>query len=79
MKKLAPCQAKTLRQICSLRSDNYSTADAWILLAGGSGVCLTNQRSGEPATASVTIPRVQFNRLVDWYLKEQTVSNSVAA
>jgi hypothetical protein len=34
-------------------------------------VILTEQRSGEPATASIVIPRQAFQSLLEWYEAEQ--------
>ena len=75
MKKLAPKDARTTKRIRSLRSDNYSTRDGWILLDGGTHISIAQQRQGEGPKGHVSIPRTQFNRMVEWYLKEQATTD----
>lgn len=58
--------------LCKMRRDNYSTRDHW-LLTDGSEVTLCKQRNGEPAEASISMPRSEFNRLVRFYITEQPV------
>lgn len=64
--KYSPKTAKTLDQVCSLRSDNFDVDDFWIL-TDGPCVTICHQVLGKPATASVTIPKEAFNRMLRWY------------
>ena len=69
-KTLSPRKTVTFNQICSLQTDNAGTKNFWIQLDVGS-VHLCEQTSGEAAKGSLTIPRRDFNKLIEWYLKEQ--------
>lgn len=71
MKTLSPRKARTFKQMVSLKTDNHHTKESWILLMEGNSICISNQRNGEALTASITIQRKDFNRLIDWYNKEQ--------
>lgn len=76
MKKLSPRNAKTLNEICSLRTDHHDLKHSWIL-TDGVNVTITKQDVGCLSTESVTLPRREFNLLIDWYVKEQqTVSRN---
>lgn len=65
--KLAPIDAKTFKQICSLSADNHETRDYWILLDEGV-ICLAKQRSGQDPTHEMRIPKRDFDKLVRWYM-----------
>ena len=67
---MRPYDAKTEREQLDLNSDNHQTKGAWILL-GFSQVSICTQKSGESPTGIVKIPRGEFNRLIDWYMKDQ--------
>lgn len=67
---MRPYDVKTERQLLDLQKDNKGVKEAWIML-GVNRVTVCTQRSGEPAADTVSMPRGQFNRLVDWYLKDQ--------
>ena len=68
-----PHDAKSLKEVCALRRDNFSTSKYWIL-TDGFNVTITEQKNGREATQSITVPRSQFNVLVRWYMKEQTTA-----
>jgi hypothetical protein len=57
-------------QVLTLRRDNYTAGDYWIL-ADGDTVTVCAQKVGESPIGSVTIPREEFNRLVRWYTRPQ--------
>lgn len=67
MKKLTPQQAKTFKQICSLKTDNCGTPRSWISVDVGV-VCIYNQRNGESSTGNVTLSRADFERFIRWYM-----------
>lgn len=69
---LSAADARTHEQVCRLQRDNWATRDYWLLADGGT-VTLCQQRNGEASTAKITVPRAQFNRLVQAYLKPQRV------
>jgi len=62
--------ARTDKEICSLRYDNISTKHFWMLVTPGE-VTLTRQTTGERAQVMVSMPRRIFNRFVDAYTKKQ--------
>ena len=64
--KHSPKTAKTFEQVCTLRSDNADAGDFWIITDGPT-VSLNAQKLGHPASASITIPKEEFNRLIRWY------------
>ena len=69
---MRPRDAKTQKQHFSLPNDNHSTKGHWILLDPWTGaVTISAQIKGESRTAAITIPRGEFNRLIDWYMKDQ--------
>lgn len=65
-KKLAPREARTLKEICSLKRDNLGFERFWFLL-DGPYVVIAEQTGGEPAKAIIKMPRRVFDRIVDWY------------
>lgn len=67
---MRPYDAKTEKQIIGLNRDNLSTEGHWILLHGDS-VTFSAQRPGEGCTASLSVPRAEFNRIVSWYMRDQ--------
>lgn len=69
---MKPRDVKTQKQHLTLRSDNHDTKGHWILLdTMGGTVTISAQKQGEKCTASVIVPRGEFNRLIDWYMKDQ--------
>jgi hypothetical protein len=75
-KLLAPAHAKTLDEVCSLRTDNFNIPSGWIL-TDGDRVTIAKQKAGEASTESVSFSRKEFNRLVSWYFRPQrTVKRS---
>lgn len=64
--KHSPKTARTLADHCTLRSDNYSVGDAWII-SDGDTVSIVKQKQGEPSTGEVTLTKQQFNRMIRWY------------
>lgn len=71
-KKLSPKEAKTIKEVCSLETDNYSTKDFWIMVDPcNKDVTIMNQRVGESATQKISIHKKDFNKLIEWYLKDQ--------
>lgn len=67
---MKPRDAKTSKQMCSLETDNCDTMAGWILLDYGF-VIIHAQRSGEDSEGRLRLPRAQFNKLIDWYNKDQ--------
>ena len=58
---------KTLPQ---LTRDNKTFGDVWIL-TDGYRVSIYDQRAGKAPSQGLTLPRARFNRIIDWYLKNQ--------
>lgn len=69
---MKPYDAKTLDEVCSLERDNISFGDFWIL-SDGHTVSLRKQKQGEMPSEGIQVPRATFNKMVDWYLKDQKV------
>ena len=69
--KLSPRKAKS-NQFEKLNSDNHHTENYWILLNEDS-VCIAKQTAGEGCEQEIIIEKIQFNRLIDWYNREQVV------
>jgi hypothetical protein len=63
----SPRKAKSLRK---MKRSLVETKDFW-LLVDGSEVIIVKQRNGERSTATITIPKKDFNRLIDFYNKPQ--------
>lgn len=66
----APKDCKTIVEICKLQTDNHSLKEHWIITDGYT-VSLANQRSGEPATEIISMPKAKFDKLIEWYFKPQ--------
>lgn len=73
-KQISPMDASSVSTIVRMRSDNASAGDYWII-HDGSIVTLAHQKVGGMCTESVNIPRKDFNRLIRWYIKPQTVKS----
>lgn len=68
---MRPYDAKSTDDVCDrLRRDHKDVGDFWIL-TDGYRVTISEQKWGEKPKQSVTVSRDQFNRLIDWYLKDQ--------
>jgi hypothetical protein len=68
-----PIDARTEKQLCKLLSDNYATKNYWILHAIDH-ITICKQSSGSSAEEMMQIPRKDFNKLIEWYIKEQPVN-----
>ena len=66
MKKYSPRTANTNGKVCSLRRDNASYGDYWILVSEGE-LTITEQALGESPRASITIDKVTFNKMIAFY------------
>jgi hypothetical protein len=70
--KMSPRNAKSELKIMSLKTDNISTPNFWLLLHKDS-ITLTKQKTGESSTEKITITREAFNKFIDWYNREQAI------
>jgi transposase len=69
MKKQAtktPREARTFDEVCGIPRDNVTRGQFWMLL-DDDHIVLTQQKPGEPATASIRITRRAFEAFADWY------------
>ncbi len=75
-KMMRPRDARSHSQVAKIPRDNVTYAGTWALLNGDgkSTITITRQRRGENATESISIPRRDFDRIVDWYMKPVKVS-----
>lgn len=65
-----PIDARTMKQLCALASDNWDTKDFWIL-TDGRQISIGKQKNGSPAEWIVNIPKKDFDKLIEWYTKDQ--------
>ncbi len=70
--KLSPRKARS-DQFPKLNSDNKSTENYWILI-NENHITMTEQASGENPKGSICFDRKQFNKMIDWYNREQKLS-----
>jgi hypothetical protein len=70
VRTLSPRKARTDNELCQMRRDNFDTDNHWIL-TDTFRVTIAAQKLGEGATQSITVPRKTFDKLVDWYMREQ--------
>jgi len=66
-KSIAPIDAKTFGDICSLPRDNISCRGFWIL-TDGYYVSIHQQKPGEDSKQQIRIPRSIFDHFVRWYV-----------
>jgi hypothetical protein len=71
LKPMSPHQARTLKDICTLKRDNISGRKSWILL-DGTNVVICQQEPGEEAKGTVHLTRSDFVKLTAWYFRPQT-------
>ena len=67
---LSPRRAKNIDDLCKMVSDNFDADDHWIL-TDTYNVDIAQQAIGELPRQSINIPRKTFDKLVDWYMREQ--------
>jgi len=72
MKRLSPRKTIRYNDILKLQTENHCVKAGWILLDNNT-VIVANQRAGESSTATVKFTRREFNALIDWYNREQTL------
>jgi hypothetical protein len=53
-----------------LRRDNFEFGDCWIL-TDGARVTMAEQKMGESPRQTITLPRETFNKLIDFYMRDQ--------
>ena len=64
---LAPSQCKTIADVLSLQT-SHKFSGRWSLLVQHDGAAIIiEQHTGQPARATMTIPRDNFLRLAAWY------------
>lgn len=73
---MKPYDVKTLSDLLSMESDNHpQDAEVWTILNHDNGVSL-HAPSNVARGLAVHIPRDQFNKIVDWYTKDQPAKPS---
>ena len=71
-KHRAPCDAKTLNQLCELPRDNIDAGKWGWIIVDEDAVGIRQQRPGEESTQDITIPRTVFEKFARWYLTGST-------
>lgn len=66
-KTLTPRTARTFEQICTLKRDNVSTVDYWMMVCDGGKVVICAQRDGQAVQTMLRLPRHTFEKFIDWY------------
>jgi len=66
VKKYSPRTANTNDKVCSLRRDNASYGDYWILVEEDQ-LTITQQVAGKSSEASVTLDKATFNKMIAFY------------
>ena len=66
MKKYSPRTANTNDKVCSLRRDNASYGDYWILVEENQ-LTITQRVPGQSAEASITLDKATFNKMIAFY------------
>jgi hypothetical protein len=61
-----------LAGVMSLERDNQDSGRYLIIVEDNGSASLCEQQFGQPATASITIPRRHFLRLIEFYQTEQS-------
>lgn len=62
--------ATTVKKLCALERDNYAIGGFWIT-ADEKYVTITMQKLGERARGQISVSRRVFDRLIDFYQKDQ--------
>ncbi len=70
MKTKRPIDCGNEDQVCELQTSLHTLKNFWILTEGYR-VSLYEQKSSESPTQHITIPKRQFDALVEWYMREQ--------
>lgn len=65
---MRPYDTDTEDKVCAQKSDNTS-AGQFSMLADGNGVTIVSVAADD--YRSLSIPRKQFNQLIDWYMADQ--------
>ncbi len=63
---MKPYDAKFQKDLTELVSDNFGPLGSWSIMLDGDHVSLHSPEGGW-----VSIPRAQFNAIVDWYTADQ--------
>ena len=71
-KQLRPRDCRGLNAVCQLRTDHHDIKGAWILWDGYE-LSIKKQNDGEAPTQEIDFTRAEFNRLVDWWNRPQTI------
>lgn len=70
MKTGASPQNATEKELCRITRDNSSIGN-FTLMTDSHEVWISEQAAGSPPTQEITMRRETFNRLIEWYQKEQ--------
>lgn len=70
VKEKAPIDA-TWNQLAKMRRDNVDTPDFWCMVDGCGEITIAQQKSGEPATAMITMPRSVMKRFIKFLVTPQ--------
>lgn len=68
---LRPADCKTIGDILSINCSHKIVGRYSLLIQHDGAAIFMEQTPGQPATASITIPRSHFKQLLEWYQTEQ--------
>lgn len=69
--KVSPSECKSERDLHGLDFSHKSIGDFDLLIQHDQALIFTQQKSGEPVRASITIPKRTFLALMRWYDMDQ--------
>ncbi|WP_024516881.1 hypothetical protein [Bradyrhizobium sp. Tv2a-2] len=72
--KMAPRAAKTPEEVCQLQTANFDVDGFWIL-HGINTISFAEQKLGKPSKQTITISKKAFDKMVDWYLRDQKLDH----
>ena len=71
---IMPADVANERDWLGLQTSTWNGTEFWMLVQHDGAVSICQQCNGERVTASITIPRRTFQRMLDWYYRPQGVS-----
>ncbi len=72
--RMMPSDCKSERDLIRMDSTVWHGVNHWMQIQHDGAVIITRQKSGHPSEGSVVIERRTFQRMLDWYFKDQEPS-----
>jgi hypothetical protein len=72
---MRPYDVKAEADLLAMETDNFpQDSDVWSIMNSENHISLHPPVDGSGKTYIISIPRDQFNAIVDWYMADQAVS-----